>query len=74
MSMPAFSDYTDPKDLLPGEMDIRSEAAKIFAEPDEWMRRKHPMLGGRSPDECLEAKDEQPVRDLLRTIIHVGQT
>jgi hypothetical protein len=64
----------DPAGLLPGEGSIRDEAGEIFADPGGWMYEKHPMLAGRAPQECIDAGDEQAVRDLLRTIKYVGQT
>ncbi len=42
----------DPARRLPGEGSLEDEANQIFADPDEWMHREHPMLGGRSPQEC----------------------
>lgn len=64
----------DPAERLPGEGSLADAARQIFADPDEWMRREHPMLGGRSPQECIDAGDEQPVWDLLRNIKYIGQT
>ncbi|HEY8699054.1 MAG TPA: antitoxin Xre/MbcA/ParS toxin-binding domain-containing protein [Rhizomicrobium sp.] len=65
---------SDPSNLVDGEGSIAEKARKMFASPAEWLAQKHPMLGGRSPQECLDAHDEQPVRDLLRRIKYVGQT
>ena len=64
----------DPAGLLPGEGGIRDEAGEVFADPGGWMGQMHPMLAGRSPQECIDAGDEQAVRDLFRTIKYVGQT
>ena len=64
----------DPTGLLPGEGSIRDEAGEIFADPAGWMQQKHPMLAGRSPQECINAGDEQAVRELIRTIKYAGQT
>jgi hypothetical protein len=64
----------DPAGRLPGEGSLADEASQIFADPDEWMRREHPMLGGRSPQDFIDAGDEQPVWDLLRNIKYIGQT
>jgi hypothetical protein len=64
----------NPSKLLPGEHDIETEAAQIFADPDAWLSQEHPLLGGRSPRQCIAGGDEQAVRDLLRSIVHVGQT
>lgn len=64
----------DPAGLLLGEGSIRNEAGEIFADPGAWMHQEHAMLAGRSPQECVDAGDEQAVRDLLRTIRYVGQT
>lgn len=64
----------DPADRLNGEQNLADEASQIFARPDEWMHQEHPMLGGRTPQQCIDAGDEQPVWDLLRNIKYVGQT
>jgi hypothetical protein len=72
--MPINKSRVDPTQLLDGEGSLAEEAKKIFADPDQWMQQRHPMLGGRSPQECIDASDEQPVRDLLRSIKYIGQT
>ncbi len=64
----------DPLTPLPDEQSILQEAGKIFSNVPEWLTQQHPMLGGRTPEECLDAGDEQSVRDLLRSIKFVGQT
>lgn len=64
----------DPTRQLSGEGSLSDEAGQIFADPDEWMHREHPMLGGRTPQQCVDAGQEQAVWDLLRTIKYVGQT
>lgn len=53
---------------LPGEGTVAEDAARIFAQPDQWLTQAHPGLAGRSPAECLAAGDEASVRDLLRRI------
>jgi hypothetical protein len=74
MQTAASQNRIDPASRLPGEGDIETEARKMFAAPDEWMGRPHPLLGGQSPEECIAFGDEQAVRDLLRGIIYTGQT
>ena len=64
----------DPADPLPGEGSVEDEARKIFADPDEWMRRENANLAGRSPRDCLDQGDVQAVRDLLRRIKYVPYT
>lgn len=64
----------DPTRRLPGEGSLADEAGQIFADPDEWMRREHPMLGGRTPQQCVDAGEQQAVWDLLRNIKYIGQT
>ena len=64
----------DPGGRLPGEGSIRDAAGEIFADPSGWMHQKHPMLAGRSPQECIDAGEEQAVWDLLRSIKYIGQT
>jgi uncharacterized protein (DUF2384 family) len=75
MSMFGSADARNPElKSLPGEKDIEGEAADMFANAEQWMTQKHPLLGGRSPRECVAAGDAQSVRDLLRNLKFVGQT
>lgn len=64
----------DPTDRLLGEQHLQDEVQQIFAEPGEWMHQEHPLLGGRTPSECVDAGDEQLVWDLVRNIKYVAQT
>jgi hypothetical protein len=64
----------DPAERLPGEGGIRDLAGEIFADPGGWMSQRHPLLAGRSPQECIDAGDDQAVWDLLRSIKYLGQT
>ena len=64
----------DPAERLPGEGSLADEAGQIFDNPDEWMRREHPMLGARSPEQCIADGDEQLIWDLLRNIKYIGLT
>jgi len=65
----------DPTNRLDDEQErIEDEVAKHFEDPEEWMRRNHPLLGGRSPDDCVQTGDEQMVWELLRSVKYVGQT
>lgn len=61
----------DPADRLPDEGSVEDEAREIFSDPDDWMRQRNPNLAGRSPRDCLDQGDEQPVRDLLRRIRYI---
>lgn len=74
MASAAALQRIDPAGRLPGEGSLADEAGQVFADPDDWMRRAHPMLGGRSPQECIDAGDQQAVWDLLRNIKYIGQT
>ncbi|MEI9989546.1 MAG: antitoxin Xre/MbcA/ParS toxin-binding domain-containing protein [Rhizomicrobium sp.] len=65
---------TDPASPLPGEGSVLEEVARIFDNPNEWLMQEHPLLGGRSPQDCIDADDGQAVRDLLRGIVFVGQS
>lgn len=60
--------------LLKGETSLEDETEKIFDEPFVWMAQEHPLLGGKSPNECVKDGREQAVWDLLRAIKYVGQT
>ena len=64
----------DPKKRLPGEGSLMDEVRQIFADPSEWLDQRNPLLGGRSPRECIDAGEEQLVWDQLRSIKYVGQT
>jgi len=70
----ARANRADPSNPLPDERGVSEEAAETFADPTNWLNTQHPMLGGRSPSECIRDGDEQLVRDLLRRIKLVGQT
>lgn len=63
----------DPTEVLPSEKELWDEAREIFSQPDKWMTERHPMLDGRSPQDCIQAGDQQLVRDLVRNIKYVGQ-
>ena len=64
----------DPADPLPDEGSLEDEAREIFADPDGWMKRHNADLAGRTPQDCIDQGDLQPVRDLLRRIKHVPYT
>jgi hypothetical protein len=64
----------DPTQPLEGEGTLAEEVKSIFADPDKWMQQEHPMLGGRSPQQCINDGDEQLVWNLLRSIKYIGQT
>jgi hypothetical protein len=64
----------EPTDRLASEHDLLEEARQIFAEPRQWIRQKNPLLGGLTPQECIDAGDEQLVWDLMCNIKYVGQT
>lgn len=74
MARAAQLQRVDPGARLPGEGSIRDTAGEIFADPSGWMHEKHAMLAGRSPQECIDAGDEEAVWNLLRSIKYVGQT
>lgn len=74
MAKTVTSPRVDPFRRLPGEGSLADEVGQIFADPDVWMRREHPMLGGRTPQQCVDSGEEQAVWDLLRNIKYVGQT
>jgi hypothetical protein len=74
----SFMSSGDPSSLaslrkLPGEGSVLESAAEIFSAPEAWLNLKNPLLGGRSPEECIAAGDEQSVWDLLRSIKGLGQ-
>ena len=65
---------TDPPQPLDEEESLAEEIKKVFADPDVWLQQKHPMLGGRSPQESINDGDGQLVWDLLRNIKYIGST
>ena len=64
----------NPRDRLPDEGTVEQAAAEIFEDPERWLSTQHALLGGKRPRDCIGAADEQAVRDLLRTIRHIGIT
>jgi hypothetical protein len=62
----------NPAGRLPDEGSITEEADRLFEDSDTWLSTEHPSLGGKRPRDCIGSADEQAVRDLLRTIRHIG--
>lgn len=59
--------------LLPDEdPDIRQEAGKFFANPDEWLDTPNPNLAGRTPNDFVKDGHDEPVRNLLRSLKYIG--
>lgn len=50
--------------------DVREEAAEVAG--DGWMDAANERLGGRTPQEVVDAGQEPLVRDILRSIKHIG--
>jgi hypothetical protein len=63
---------SDPTDLLPGEKGIENDADELFEDSTGWLTAPNAQLGGKRPVDCIGNADEQAVRDLLRTMRHVG--
>jgi hypothetical protein len=58
-------------DLFDDELrDIKREVEQIVADPGRWWKTPHDQLGGRTPLDLVGTKDEQQLRDLIRTIKH----
>jgi hypothetical protein len=56
-------------ELLPDEdRDIRTEVAKVIAQPDLWLNQPNALLGGSCPKDLVGTKREVRVRDLIRMI------
>ena len=64
----------DPTRALEGEGSADEEAAKIFVNADAWLNHPHALLGGRTPQKCIDDGDEYLVRDLLRQIRFIGHS
>ena len=58
---------TPPDDEHP---DVREEAREVAG--DGWMNAPNERLGGRTPDQAIDAGEEPLVRDILRSIKHIG--
>lgn len=50
--------------------DIREEAQEVAG--DGWMNEPNDRLGGRTPEEAIVQGEEVLVRDILRSIKHIG--
>jgi hypothetical protein len=63
---------SDPADPLPGEKSIETDAGELLEDSTQWLTVPNAQLGGKRPADCIGNVDEQAVRDLLRTMRHVG--
>ena len=71
MSLGPVEAMLERAELLEGEMvDIQEEAANV-AGPG-WLDAPNARLGGRTPAEMIRLKKEFLVRDLLRSMKHIG--
>ena len=62
-------------DLFPDEKaDLREEILELVEDPETWLDTPHPRLGWKKPKDLIGAHEEQPVRDLVRSIRYVGIT
>jgi Protein of unknown function (DUF2384) len=61
------SAITPPDDEHP---DVREEAREVAG--DGWMNAPNDRLGGRTPEQAIDAGEEVLVRDILRSIKHIG--
>ena len=63
----------DPATLLENDdtdLILRAVVRSVFrSQADEWLTERHPSLGGRSPQDCIDEGDDRAVRDLLRRIL-----
>ena len=59
--------------LLPDEdSDLRAEAGKFFANPDEWLNTPNSNFGGRTPNDLVRDGQAESVRNLLRSLKYIG--
>jgi len=57
--------------LLEGENeDLRQEARDVIGE--WWLKTPNVRLGGRTPDDVISAHRGALVRDIIRSIKHIG--
>ena len=68
------SELLGTSDLLPDEHpDLRQEAEKVWGENTSlWWEAPNAFLDGKPPRALAGTPEEWRVRELLRTIIHVG--
>ena len=51
---------------------LRQEILENLPNGEDWLKTPHAMLGGKSPEERLKAGDDDSVRDLFLSILHIG--
>ena len=66
-SSPPYFDENDIPRLLDGEdPDIRKEAERVAGA--DWLKTPNSRLGGRTPEQAIQANQTFWVRDILRSI------
>lgn len=51
---------------------LRAEILKELPDGAVWLLTPHPLLGGDTPEQRIQAGDVQAVADLLRSILYIG--
>jgi len=52
--------------------ELRRDVIERLPAGETWLKTKHPLLGGCSPNEAIESGDLESVRNLLVSILYVG--
>jgi len=50
--------------------DVREEAREVAG--DGWVNARNGRLGGGTPEQAIDAGEEELARDILRSIEHIG--
>jgi len=51
---------------------IVDEIKRVIPDHEEWLHARNPTLMGKTPSEFIESGDEEPIRELLWSVVHVG--
>ena len=51
---------------------IMEEIQRVIPEHEEWLNAPNPILLGSKPSKLIEEGNEEPIRELLWSVVHVG--
>lgn len=51
---------------------IIEEVRRVIPDHEEWLNAPNAILRGRNPSELIEESNEEPIRELLWSVVHIG--
>ncbi len=61
-----------PPDPLDTDAPVLGLIQSVVPDYEDWLGTPNPRLMGRKPSEMIAAGDEEPIRELLLSVIYVG--